>query len=153
MPLEVSFIDFQMVGIGPQSLDLHHFMFPCLETDLRIKEANNLFNIFQRNCSHICAQGNLNIFTKDELVADYQSKRMFGFLITLCLVPYSMMRPGDHPDLTKLFDPAQRADELKIYRRKISESVRLNTLTYPRLKLMLDRLSSEKFFDGFYFAE
>ena len=143
-PLEVSFVDFQMVGIGPQTLDLHQLLFPCLDTEHRITKTQDYLASYFAMCKDILPQRAVR-FSQEELATNYQAKQLFGFVLALCLIPLSMMKPEEVPDMTRLISNSEREDEMTKYRANVSAAVASHEKK-EKLLFMFDQLQKEGFF-------
>ena len=143
MPLQVTFLDFQMIGIGPQTLDLHQLLFPCLDTEHRITKTQEYLKSYYTKCQDIYAQKLM--FSQEELAANFQDKQLFGFVLALCLIPHSMMKPKNAPDITKLISSCEREDEMTKYRANVSAAVASHEKK-EKLLSMFDQLQKEDFF-------
>ena len=146
MPLEVFLVDFQMIGVSPQSLDLNQLFYPGLKTIIRISEVDQYLEMYYDKCKAICSTKDLDIFSLEELKEEYKAKEFFGFVMALGAIPFSMMRPSDVPDMTKLFSTSNRFSELKKYNENIANSVEMNPNTNERLLRMFDELDKIGFF-------
>ena len=136
-----------MTGISSQSLDVNNLLFPCIDTELRLKEGDIFLKIHHEACESIYRKKNHTMYSLEEFKSDYNAKIFYGFIIAVCMIPISMMRSGDAPDMMKLFTVSEREAEMQIYREKITESIFVHEHRHERFSSMFLKLQEDGFFN------
>ncbi|XP_063221341.1 uncharacterized protein LOC134530448 [Bacillus rossius redtenbacheri] len=98
---EVRLVDFQMSCYASFAMDLQYFIHTSPNDMVRARHTEDLLKEYHtelENTLNLLGQGNKSI-SFHELVEEYESKNLFGFIMSLLILPIIQADPEDAADL------------------------------------------------------
>jgi len=136
-PVEVCLLDLQMVRYSSVGIDLNYFLFTSFDGPVRSKYLDTFLETYH-NAYKGCLPPNKTChFTQQELRSEYENNKMYGFLMSLMVLPLTVSTGDDVPDFEGVSEE-NLAAKMEEY-----ETDRLNVMTnhpvfQPRFKDIID---------------
>jgi len=142
LPLEVTFVDLQLVHEGSVLADLIHAVYSSTTTELRQNHLQELITLYFNVFNEVCLKSNtpsLPGFTLESLTSRFQSGKVLGFCFGLLMLP--LMLKDETVDL-------ETVEEAKDFGELLQTAAGGNNVMSPIVTKRVLQLAQEMHQDG-----